>query len=103
MQRNGISEDQVTQVRGFADQRLRKKDQPLDPSNRRISLIVQYLSKPAQPPEAAGAEKVAEKVADKAGEKQGEKTDPKPAEVKADAPGAATERTAPVSAEKKKE
>jgi hypothetical protein len=28
---------------GFADQRLRKKDAPLDPANRRISLIVQYL------------------------------------------------------------
>ena len=45
MQVNGIREDQVTQVRGFADQRLRKPDAPLDPSNRRISLIVQYLEK----------------------------------------------------------
>ncbi len=99
MQRNGIREDQVTQVRGFADQRLRKKDEPLDASNRRISLIVQYLSKPAQPAEVAGAEKVADKV----GEKQSEKTDQKPAEVKADAPGAAAEKTAPASAEKKKE
>jgi chemotaxis protein MotB len=43
MQQNGIGADQVTQVRGFADQRLRKADTPLDPSNRRISLIVQYL------------------------------------------------------------
>jgi chemotaxis protein MotB len=47
MQDNGIRQDQITQVRGFADQRLRKPDSPLDPSNRRISLIVQYLSKPA--------------------------------------------------------
>jgi chemotaxis protein MotB len=46
MQLNGIGENQVTQVRGFADQRLRKPDAPLDPSNRRISLIVQYLVKP---------------------------------------------------------
>ena len=99
MQRNGIREDQVTQVRGFADQRLRKKDDPLDSSNRRISLIVQYLSKPAQPPEAAGAEK----VADKAGEKQGEKTDQKPGEVKTDAPGTAAEKTAPAVAKKKKD
>ncbi|HTZ47829.1 MAG TPA: flagellar motor protein MotB [Verrucomicrobiae bacterium] len=45
MQANGIRPDQVTQVRGFADQRLRKADSPLDPSNRRISLIVQYLEK----------------------------------------------------------
>ena len=45
MQANGIGADQVTQVRGFADQRLRKPDAPLDPSNRRISLIVQYIVK----------------------------------------------------------
>jgi chemotaxis protein MotB len=45
MQANGIRADQVTQVRGFADQRLRKLDAPLDPSNRRISLIVQYILK----------------------------------------------------------
>jgi chemotaxis protein MotB len=46
MQETGIRADQVTQVRGFADQRLRRKEDPLDPSNRRISLIVQYLDKP---------------------------------------------------------
>lgn len=51
MQLNGIGENQVTQVRGFAYQRLRKLDAPLDPSNRRISLIVQYLVKP-EPEEA---------------------------------------------------
>ena len=43
MQTNGIRPDQVSQVRGFADQRLRKPESPLDASNRRISLIVQYL------------------------------------------------------------
>ncbi len=37
MQTDGVGPDQVTQVRGFADQRLRKPDNPLDPSNRRIS------------------------------------------------------------------
>jgi chemotaxis protein MotB len=45
MQANGIRSDQVMQIRGFADQRLRKPDAPLDPSNRRISLIVQYIVK----------------------------------------------------------
>lgn len=45
MQQNGIRADQIMQVRGFADQRLRKPDAPLDPSNRRVSLIVQYLNK----------------------------------------------------------
>jgi chemotaxis protein MotB len=45
MQDNGVRGDQVTQVRGFADQRLRTPETPLDPSNRRISLIVQYITK----------------------------------------------------------
>jgi chemotaxis protein MotB len=45
MQVNGVGADQVTQVRGFADQRLRKLDNALDPSNRRVSLIVQYTPK----------------------------------------------------------
>jgi chemotaxis protein MotB len=68
MQQNGIGPDQVTQVRGFADQRLRKADAPLDPSNRRISLIVQYLDKKPGA-EAEGGEKAGE--AGKAGEGKG--------------------------------
>jgi chemotaxis protein MotB len=43
MQGQGIQPNQISQVRGFADQRLRLPEQPDDPSNRRISLIVQYL------------------------------------------------------------
>jgi chemotaxis protein MotB len=50
MQTNGIRSDQITQVRGFADQRLRKPEAPLDPSNRRISFIVQYLDKANKAP-----------------------------------------------------
>jgi chemotaxis protein MotB len=46
MQNDGIRRDQITQVRGFADQHLRKPEAPMDPSNRRISLIVQYMEKP---------------------------------------------------------
>ena len=45
MQENGLRPDQVTQVRGYADQKPRKPEAPEDPSNRRISLIVQYLDK----------------------------------------------------------
>ncbi len=45
MQANGIGENQITQVHGFADQDLRKPNDPFDPSNRRITLIVQYLPK----------------------------------------------------------
>src|SRR6185437_10770052 len=46
MQQGGLAADQVSQVRGFADQRLRNKENPEDPSNRRISIIVHYLDKP---------------------------------------------------------
>ncbi len=62
MQGNGIHADQISQVRGYADQRLRKPNNPEDPSNRRISLIVQYLVKntdddeaPAKPATDAGS------------------------------------------------
>jgi chemotaxis protein MotB len=44
MQQNGLRADQVSQVRGYADQHLRKPNQPEDASNRRISMIVQYLN-----------------------------------------------------------
>lgn len=60
MQENGIGPHQVSQVRGFADQRLRKPDQPEDPSNRRISVVVQYLDseeKPGEKAQAAPADK----------------------------------------------
>ena len=45
MQENGLGPEQVVQVRGYANQQLRKPDQPEDPSNRRVSLIVQYVVK----------------------------------------------------------
>jgi chemotaxis protein MotB len=54
MQASGIRPDQITQVRGFADQHLRKPEAPLDPANRRISLIVQYIVKNAEDSEDEG-------------------------------------------------
>jgi chemotaxis protein MotB len=50
MQQHGIRPDQIMQVRGFADQKLRKSDAPLDPSNRRVSVIVEYLKKTESAP-----------------------------------------------------
>ncbi|MGH9672405.1 MAG: OmpA/MotB family protein, partial [Bryobacteraceae bacterium] len=44
MLQRGLGPNQVTQVRGFADQRLRKPAAPEDASNRRISLIIQHLA-----------------------------------------------------------
>jgi chemotaxis protein MotB len=40
MQQDGVRTDQVTQVRGYADQMLRVKSNPTDPSNRRVSILV---------------------------------------------------------------
>jgi chemotaxis protein MotB len=40
LQQDGVRADQVTQVRGYANQMLRVKTDPFDPSNRRISILV---------------------------------------------------------------
>ena len=49
MQNSGLRPDQVVQVRGYADQDLRKPLQPQDASNRRVTLIVQYVKSEQQP------------------------------------------------------
>lgn len=57
MQQEGLRHEQIAQVRGYADQRLRVPLDPMDPSNRRVSLIVQYLEVPiAAPTTATGGE-----------------------------------------------
>ena len=81
MQASGIGPDQIIQVRGFADQRLRKADIPLDPSNRRVSLIVQYIIKNAgednAKPSAGGEERKPEE-----GKKPEETKESKPTPAK---------------------
>lgn len=49
MQGSGIARSQVAEVRGFADQLLRRPEAPGDPSNRRITLIVKpdAITRPA--------------------------------------------------------
>lgn len=42
VQESGVSPGQIAQVRGFADRHLRNARDPLDPANRRVSVIVQY-------------------------------------------------------------
>jgi len=56
LQQDGVRTDQVTQVRGYADQLLRVKNNPLDPSNRRISILVK--NGPGATPELKGAKVV---------------------------------------------
>ncbi len=64
MQANGVRPEQVGQVRGFADRQLRHPEDPAAASNRRISVIVQYLppageTKPAADGKPAGEAKPA--------------------------------------------
>ena len=57
MEHEGLRMGQISQVRGFADRQLRVPSDPLDPSNRRISVIVHYLSQgPVPESETAGSE-----------------------------------------------
>jgi chemotaxis protein MotB len=65
MESDGLQANQVGQVRGFADQNLRVPNDPENAANRRVSVIVQYLSSaipittsgglPLQKPDANGA------------------------------------------------
>jgi chemotaxis protein MotB len=54
LQQDGVRTDQVTQVRGYADQMLRDKNNPTDPSNRRISILVKNDNETVPTLSAAG-------------------------------------------------
>jgi chemotaxis protein MotB len=72
MQQSGLRDDQVSQVRGFADQHLRNPKDALDPSNRRVSIIVQYINTDSGEAGAPGkdATESEEEKPSKAGEKE---------------------------------
>jgi len=58
LQQDGVRTDQVTQVRGYADQFLRVKNNPYDPSNRRVTILVKNQDPMAPLPHFAHAEVV---------------------------------------------
>jgi len=58
IQQSGVRADQVDDVRGFADQRLRKPNDPTSPSNRRVSIVVKYRT-PEDPASRAAPPKSA--------------------------------------------
>ena len=58
MEAHGLRPEQVNQVRGYADRELRHPEDPTKASNRRISVIVQYL--PPTPGAAGAKESAAE-------------------------------------------
>jgi chemotaxis protein MotB len=80
MQSHGMRADQVTQVRGYADQSLRDPAHPDDATNRRVTMVILYQSAPL-PPGAPAAAQV------KPGENK--QTDAAPAVPKAADPKAA--------------
>ncbi len=71
LQRDGVRSDQVTQVRGYADQMLRVKNNPFDPSNRRISILVKNDN--GAPPEIKQGQVVGDGGAPAAGAAPGKK------------------------------
>lgn len=73
LQQDGVRANQVTQVRGYADQLLRVQSNPYDPSNRRVSILVKNGDVPGT------------KLADGKGAKG--QAEPKTAEGKAPAQG----------------
>ena len=89
-------------MRGFADQQLRLPDKPEDPSNRRVSIIVQYPDNPEPDPEPAkGAQEDKEGKPAEAGKKEGA-SEKKPADAKPAEPTKVPEAKAPAKAESKK-
>jgi len=76
----GLRPDQVAQVRGFADQHLRTPNDPTNPSNRRVSVIIQYLN--ARPAPLAADEGKEGKASGEA-EHQGSPHSEKAADAKA--------------------
>jgi chemotaxis protein MotB len=83
MQQDGVRTDQVTQVRGYADQLLRVKNNPFDPSNRRISILVKNDGTGAPAPGHA-------KAAGETGPVKSNAVGPVKSNAAASAPGAAS-------------
>jgi chemotaxis protein MotB len=96
LQADGVRDDQVTQVRGYADQMLRVKNNPYDPSNRRISIIVKNSPGAAPPLQLAAAKTVGTTGAPPSGPKP--KSESKPAGARASTAPASTSETASAAA-----
>ncbi len=49
MEENGLRRNQISEVRGFADRRLRLPEKPLDYANRRVSILMTPQGEPMTP------------------------------------------------------
>jgi chemotaxis protein MotB len=61
LQQNGITADRILQITGFADTRPLVKEDPYDPKNRRISLLL-IDTNPAESPPPSPQEQASEQV-----------------------------------------
>jgi len=99
LQQDGVGQSQISQVRGYADQLLRVKTDPLDPSNRRISLIVQWVEVPITPGAKGEGEKAEESKEGKPAERAETKdSGPKPGDAKPDRTQPASQAAKPSAA-----
>ncbi len=88
MQSAGLAASQVKQVRGFADQQLRKPEAPTDASNRRVTIIVQFANQaPGKAPMPGEQKPAAEPQKPEQNQHQPEpKSQPEPQKPTASAP-----------------
>jgi chemotaxis protein MotB len=105
LQQGGVPSSQISQVRGFADQSLRVPSNPMDPSNRRVSLIVQWvdLSMPPPAPAPGTADSKDAKDSGEAGKPSTPTPDaaPNPGKPSTPTPGAAPNPGKPAAASDK--
>ena len=83
MMQSGLRSDQVTQVRGFADQSLRVPTAPEDPSNRRVTLLILYAPAASTAPKEEGESKGKEGEAKGKEPEKGKEADSKPGKPEA--------------------
>lgn len=97
MQESGLGPAQVSQVRGYADQMLRKPEEPLDASNRRITLIVQHqIAEPTdEEAEGEGGGEHGEKKGEHGGEGEKKAEHGGEAQKKAEPGGGAEKKAEP--------
>jgi chemotaxis protein MotB len=82
VQQAGVRGNQVADVRGYADQRLRKPEDPTSASNRRVSIVVKYQA-PGDPPVHGTPEPTDGKAAPAASKPAPAASNPAPAAGKA--------------------
>jgi len=87
----GVEQARITRVSGMADTELLVPDNPLDPSNRRISVLLEYR-KPATAPAPAPQHGAATSAGNATKPETPRATDPAPRKAEAPAPEPAPER-----------